>query len=283
MQPSALMLPNCQWRAFDGAPFAIDQDIWRIQNPLSVCDIGNASSHQFLARSSVLATARPHLVTFISRKASIVSPGTRTIRPVARLGRIRPKTTGKRLQGSERNKDQITSLALDTAYTKKIQVVLSARLRRASHRRLESRHCRQSRKELGCSQDRQVPLWSRRPIAASEDLVGPPTFPLKSKLFLPQRLHSPCLQHWVLYAETTRPPPALGSPALFITTAIPYLPPTEGYVAKPPHHAIQSRNDRSTLQSIVLESPKITIENIYSDEEHSERGATGKTTREPIG
>lgn len=95
MQPSALMLPNCQWRAFDGAPFAIDQDIWRIQNPLSVCDIGNASSHQFLALLSVLATARPHLVTFISRKASIVSPGTRTIRPVARLERIRPKTTGK--------------------------------------------------------------------------------------------------------------------------------------------------------------------------------------------
>lgn len=109
--------------------------------------------------------------------------------------------------------------------------------------------------------------------------MGPPTFPLKSKLFLPQRLHSPCLQHWVLYAETARPPPqALGSPALFITTAIPYLPPTEGYVAKPPHHAIQNRNDRSTLQSIVLEFPKITIENIYSAEEHSERGATGKTT-----
>lgn len=27
MQPSALKRPNCQWRAFDGAPSAIDQDI----------------------------------------------------------------------------------------------------------------------------------------------------------------------------------------------------------------------------------------------------------------
>lgn len=189
----------------------------------------------------------------------------------------------KRLQASERNKDQVTSLALDTVYTKKtktfflqgsvVQVTGGSSLAIADN----------LGKNLAGPKTGKCHFGPVGPIVASEDLVGPPTFPLKSKLFLPQRLHSPCLQHWVLYAETTRPPPALGSPALFIATAIPYLPPTEGYVAKPPNHAIQNRNDRSTLQSIVLESPKITIENIYSDEEHSERGATGKTTREPIG
>jgi len=44
-------------------------------------------------------------------------------------------------------------------------------------------------------------------------------------------------------------PPALGFSALFITTAIPYLPPTKGDVAKPSHHTIQTRNDPPTDQS----------------------------------
>jgi hypothetical protein len=277
MQPSALTPSNCQSRAFDGAPSAIDQDIWRIQSPLSVCDIGNASSHQFLARLGVLATARP-----------IWSPSSPAKRPLFRLGRGRYCAWGtigkdstqnnrKKLQSSERNKDHYISSTRHTKRTKTFFLQGSVVQVDGS---LESLHCRQSRKELGSSQDRQVPLWSRRPIAASGDLVGPPTFPLKSKLFLPQRLHSHYLQHWVLYAETTRPPQLWASQLFSSPQQYPYLSPTEGDVAKPSHHAIQNPK-RSTYRSFILEFPK-SRPKIYS-EEHFERGTTGKTKPETIG
>lgn len=284
MQPSALMLPNCQWRAFDGAPFAIDQDIWRIQNPLSVCDIGNASSHQFLALLSVLATARPHLVTFISRKASIVSPGTRTIRPVARLGRIRPKTTGKGCRVRRETKTKSHLWHSITVYTKKDP----------SRSFCKAPSCKSPEARVSPLQTISERTWLF-PRQASATLVPSANRSLGrpgGSANLPTKIQAvpaaaPPLSLLAalgfICGDNPPPPQALGSPALFITTAIPYLPPTEGYVAKPPHHAIQNRNDRSTLQSIVLEFPKITIENIYSDEEHSERGATGKTTAGTIG
>lgn len=121
----------------------------------------------------------------------------------------------KRLQASERNKDQVTSLALDTVYTKKtktfflqgsvVQVTGGSSLAIADN----------LGKNLAGPKTGKCHFGPVGPIAAPEDLVGPPTFPLKSKLFLPQRLHSPCLQHWVLYAETTRPPPSSGLPSSF--------------------------------------------------------------------
>lgn len=162
MQPSALMLPDCQWRAFDGAPFAIDQDIlahtepsvslrhWKrvvasIPRPFKrACHVPPPSGHLHLPPSF-------HCFAW-----------TRSIRRVAQLGRIfDPKQQEKAAGFGEKQRPSHIS---GTRYCvhKKDQDVLSARLRRASHRRLESRHCRQSRKELGWSQDRQVPLWSRR-------------------------------------------------------------------------------------------------------------------------
>lgn len=162
MQPSALMLPDCQWRAFDGAPFAIDQDIlahtepsvslrhWKrvvasIPRPFKrACHGPPPSGHLHLPPSF-------HCFAW-----------TRSIRRVAQLGRIfDPKQQEKAAGFGEKQRPGHIS---GTRYCvhKKDQDVLSAGLRRASHRRLESRHCRQSRKELGWSQDRQVPLWSRR-------------------------------------------------------------------------------------------------------------------------
>lgn len=92
---------------------------------------------------------------------------------------------------------------------------------------------------------------------------------------------APCLQHWVLYAETTRPPPPqLWALQLFSSPQ--QYPTTYRRLRRETLSPRDTNPKRSTLQSIVLESPK-SQSKIYSDEEHNDRGATGKTKREPIG
>lgn len=134
MQPSALMLPDCQWRAFDGAPFAIDQDIlahtepsvslrhWKrvvasIPRPFKrACHGPPPSGHLHLPPSF-------HCFAW-----------TRSIRRVAQLGRIfDPKQQEKAAGFGEKQRPSHIS-GIRYCVHKKDQDVLSARLRRASAR-----------------------------------------------------------------------------------------------------------------------------------------------------